>query len=492
MMNGQEKSDSGVVAAKPVNKGGEPSAERVEPRPETKGNVGQQSTHRAQDRARVTQALDRVRKAARLRKKAQFTALLHHINVDTLRTAFHALRRKAAPGVDGVTWQDYEADLEPRLRDLHERVHRGAYRPQPSRRTYIPKADGKQRPLAIAALEDKIVQGACVMVLNAIYEGDFCGFSYGFRPGRGPHDALDALCVAINQRKVNWIVDADIQNFFGSVNQEWLVRFLEHRVGDKRIIRLIQKWLRAGILEDGIVTVDDRGTGQGSVISPLLANIYLHYCFDLWAARWRRHEATGDMIVVRYADDLVVGFEKEGDARRFLDAMRTRFETFALTLHPEKTRLIEFGRFAAANREKRGVGKPETFKFLGFTFICGKTRKGKFLLKRETRRDRLRAKLEDMKEQLRRRRHQPIPEQGRWLRQVATGHFAYYAVPTNSRALVAFRHHVVNLWRRSLRRRSQRDGLTWDRIARLANDWLPKPRILHPWPSTRFAVTHPR
>jgi len=492
MMNGQEKSDFGVVAEKPANKGGEPSAERVEPRPETKGNVGQQRTHRAQDRARVTQALDRVRKAARLRKKAQFTALLHHINVDTLRTAFHALRRKAAPGVDGVTWQDYEADLEPRLRDLHERVHRGAYRPQPSRRTYIPKADGKQRPLAIAALEDKIVQGACVMVLNAIYEGDFCGFSYGFRPGRGPHDALDALCVAINQRKVNWIVDADIQNFFGSVSQEWLVRFLEHRVGDKRITRLIQKWLRAGILEDGIVTVDDRGTGQGSVISPLLANIYLHYVFDLWAARWRRCEATGDMVVVRYADDLVVGFEHEDDACRFLVAMRARFEEFMLSLHPDKTRLIEFGRFAATNRGKRGLGKPETFSFLGFTFICGKSRQGRFLLKRKTRRDRMRTKLEDIKVELQRRMHWPIPEQGEWLRQVVTGHFAYYAVPTNIRALTAFRLCVTNLWRRTLERRSQRRRLVWERTAKLSDAWLPIPRILHPWPDRRFAVNHPR
>ena len=492
MMNGQEKSDFGVVAEKPANNGGEPSAERAEPRPETKGNADQQSTHRAQDRARVTQALDRVRKAARLRKKAQFTALLHHINVDTLRTAFHALRRKAAPGVDGVTWQDYEADLEPRLRDLHERVHRGAYRPQPSRRTYIPKADGKQRPLAIAALEDKIVQGACVMVLNAIYEGDFCGFSYGFRPGRGPHDALDALCVAINQRKVNWIVDADIQNFFGSVSQEWLVRFLEHRVGDKRITRLIQKWLRAGILEDGIVTVDDRGTGQGSVISPLLANIYLHYVFDLWAARWRRCEATGDMVVVRYADDLVVGFEHEDDARRFLVAMRARFEEFMLSLHPDKTRLIEFGRFAATNRGKRGLGKPETFSFLGFTFICGKSRQGRFLLKRKTRRDRMRTKLEDIKVELQRRMHWPIPEQGEWLRQVVTGHFAYYAVPTNIRALTAFRLCVTNLWRRTLERRSQRRRLVWERTAKLSDAWLPIPRILHPWPDRRFAVNHPR
>ncbi|MGH9826680.1 MAG: reverse transcriptase domain-containing protein, partial [Blastocatellia bacterium] len=343
----REKSDSGIVAMKPTNKAGQPAAEPAERRLGTEGNAEQQSTLRTQGRERVTQALNRVRHAARQRRKEKFTALLHHITVDTLRVAFHALKRKAAPGADGVTWEDYEVDLEPRLADLHGRVQRGAYRPQPSRRTYIPKADGKQRPLAIAALEDKIIQGATVMVLNAIYEEEFLGFSYGFRPGRGPHDALDALTVGIAGRKVGWIVDADIQNCFGSVSQEWLARFMEHRIGDNRIIRLIQKWLRAGILEDGIVTVDDRGTGQGSVISPLLANIYLHYCFDLWAARWRRREATGDMIVVRYADDLVVGFEKENDARRFLDAVRTRFETFALLLHPEKTRLIEFGRSAA-------------------------------------------------------------------------------------------------------------------------------------------------
>jgi len=303
MMNGQEKSDSAIVAVKSPNKAGSPVAEAMEPRAGTKGNAEQQRMHRTQSRARMTQSLDRVRQAARLRKKERFTALFQHINVDALRTAFYALRRKAAPGVDGMTWRDYEADIELRLRDLHRRVHRGAYRPQPSRRTFIPKADGKQRPLAIAALEDKIVQGATVMVLNAIYEGDFCGFSYGFRPGRGPHDALDALSVAIDRRKVNWIVDADIQNFFGAVSQEWLVRFVEHRIGDKRIIRLIRKWLKAGILEDGVVTVSDRGTGQGAVISPLLANIYLHYVLDLWAERWRRREATGDMIIVRYADD---------------------------------------------------------------------------------------------------------------------------------------------------------------------------------------------
>jgi group II intron reverse transcriptase/maturase len=440
----------------------------------------------------VTQALHRVRQAARQTKKEQFTALLHHISLDTLRTAFYALKRKAAPGVDGVTWQDYEADLEPRLADLHGRVHRGAYRPQPSRRAYIQKADGSQRPLAIAALEDKIIQGATVMVLNAIYEGDFCGFSYGFRPGRGPHDALDALSVAITSRKVNWILDADIRNFFGAVSQDWLVRFLEHRLGDKRIIRLIQKWLKAGILEDGVVTVDDRGTGQGSVVSPLLANIYLHYCLDLWAERWRRREARGAMIIVRYADDLVVGFEHEDDACRFLDAMRARLKEFALSLHPDKTRLIEFGRFAAADRKRRGFGKPETFTFLGFTFICGQSRQGRFQLQRKTRRDRMRIKLQDIKVELRRRMHQPIPAQGSWLRQVVTGHLAYFAVPTNSRALSAFRHYVTDLWRRTLRRRSQRDGFTWDRMRTLADDWLPKPRILHPWPEKRFAVTHPR
>jgi len=491
-MNDPEKSDLGIVAVKPTNKAGRPVAEWAERRPGTKGNAGQQRMHRTQGRDRMSQSLDRVRKAARLRKKDRFTALFHHITVDALRTAFYALRRKAAAGMDGMRWQDYEAELEPRLEDLHNRVCRGAYRPQPSRRTYIPKADGSQRPLAIAALDDKIVQGATVMVLNAIYEGDFCGFSYGFRPGRGPHDALDALCVAIDHRKVSWIIDADIQNFFGAVSQEWLVRFLEHRIGDKRIIRLIQKWLKAGILEDGVVTVEDKGTGQGSVISPLLGNIYLHYVLDLWAKRWRQREATGDMIIVRYADDLVVGFEHEDDARRFLDAMRARLEEFMLSLHPDKTRVIEFGRRAAANRRKSGLGKPETFMFLGLTFICGKSRSGRFQLQRKTRGDRMRTKLRTIKEELRRRLHWPIPEQGKWLKQIVNGHFAYFAVPTNARALAAFRHHVEELWRRTLRRRSQKDGFTWGRTTQVADHWLPKPRILHPWPDVRFAVKHPR
>jgi RNA-directed DNA polymerase len=492
VMHGREKSDRAIVATKPANKAERSAAEPVERRAGAEGNAGQHSTHRTQCRASVSQALERIRQAARQRKEEKFTALMHHISTDLLCEAFHELKELAAPGVDGLTWKDYEADLERKLEELHARVQRGAYRAQPSRRVYIPKPDGRERPIAVAALEDKIVQRATAALLNAIYEEDFLGFSYGFRPGRGAHDALDALVVGIDSRKVSFILDADIRSFFDEVSQEWLIRFVEHRIGDKRIVRLIRKWLKAGILEDGVVAVSDKGTGQGSVISPLLANIYLHYALDLWAQRWRRREATGDMIMVRYADDLIVGFENEADARRFLEAMRERLGEFALSLHPDKTRLIEFGRFAAANRKRRGFGKPETFNFLGFTFICGKSRSGKFLIKRKTRRDRMRTKLQAIKQELRRRMHQPIPVQGKWLRQVVQGYFNYFAVPTNSRALAAFRFFVTELWQRSLQRRSQKDGMTWTRIARLTNDWLPKPRILHPWPQARFAVTHPR
>ena len=492
MMHGREKSDPEIVAMKPTNNAVPTAAELVERRAGTKGNADQQSTLRAQDRAGVSQALERIRQAARHNKKERFTALLHHVSPEMLRLAFHALKRDAAPGVDGVVWSDYEADLEPRLKELHDRVQRGAYRPQPSRRVYIPKADGRQRPLAIAAVEDKIVQGAVAMVLSAIYEVDFLGFSYGFRPERSQHDALDALVVGISSRKVNWILDADIRSFFDMVDQTWMIRFVEHRIGDRRITRLLQKWMKAGVLEDGVFQASERGTGQGSVISPLLANIYLHYAFDLRANRWRQREAAGNMIIVRYADDIVVGFEQEADARRFLGMMRTRLEEFALSLHPDKTRLIEFGRHAAAKRKGQGLDKPETFKFLGFTFICGKSRRGAFQLKRKTRRDRMRAKLLDIKEELRRRMHHPIPEQGKWLRQIIHGHLAYFAVPTNSRAVRAFRHAVADLWRRTLRRRSQKDGFTWERMEKLVNDWLPKPKILHPWPSVRFAVKHPR
>jgi len=477
---------------KPANKAERSAAELVERRAGTKGNAGQQSTDRTPSRATVTQALERIRRTAREKKKEEFTALLHHIAPELLEAEFFALKEHAAAGVDGVTWRDYGQNLRGNLEDLHARVHRGAYRPLPSRRVYIPKSDGQQRPLAIAALEDKIVQRATAAMLNAIYEEDFLGFSYGFRPGRSAHDAMDALVVAIERRKVNFILDADIRSFFDTVSQDWLIRFVEHRVGDKRIIRLIRKWLRAGVLEDGIVSVSEKGTAQGAVISPLLANIYLHYALDLWAERFRQRETTGDMIIVRYADDFIVGFEHEHDAQRFLDALRERLEEFALSLHPEKTRLIEFGRFAAENRKRHGLGKPETFNFLGFTFICGKSRRGKFQIKRKSRRDRLRAKLQAIKQELRRRMHQSIPVQGKWLRQVVRGYFNYHAVPTNSGAVGSFRDEVTRSWWRSLRRRSQRHALDWERMKQLADDWLPKPYILHPWPNQRFAVRYSR
>ncbi|MDR6434242.1 group II intron reverse transcriptase/maturase [Brucella pseudogrignonensis] len=374
MMHDHEESDFAIVAMKLANKTGLPVAEQGERRVGTERNADQHNTRRAQDRESVSHELDRIRQAARQRRNEKFTALFHHINPEMMRTAFYALRRNAAPGVDGQTWRTYEADLDQRIVELHDRVQRGAYRAQPSRRMHIPKPDGKQRPIAIAALEDKIVQRATAMVLNQIYEEEFLGFSYGFRPERGQHDALDAVFVGIDTRKVSYILDADIASFFDRVNQDWLIRFVEHRIGDKRIIRLIRKWLSVGVLENGVVQTSEQGTGQGSVISPLLANLYLYYVFDLWAERWRRREATGDMIIVRYADDIVVGFQYEADARRFRNMMRERLLEFSLQLNPDKTRLIRFGRFAALTREKKGLGKPETFNFLGFTHICGKDR----------------------------------------------------------------------------------------------------------------------
>jgi RNA-directed DNA polymerase len=492
MMHGGGRSDPGIVAVKLANNAEQSAAESAEPRTGTKGNADQQSTRQAQNWESVSQALARIRQAAKQRKKERFTSLLHHVSVDLLRLSFFALKKDAAPGVDGLAWRDYEANLEDNLEDLHDRVHRGAYRALPSRRQYIPKADGRQRPIAICALEDKIVQRAVAVVLNAIYEEDFLGFSYGFRPKRRQHDALDALIVGITTTKVNWILEVDIRSFFDEVNRDWLGRFLEHRIADPRILRLIQKWLKAGVLENGVVIDSEKGTGQGTVISPLLANVYLHYSLDLWAERWRRREATGDMIIVRYADDVVVGFEHENDARRFWDAMRERLRTFSLSLHPEKTRLIEFGRHAAANRKRRGLGKPETFDFLGFTFIAGKSLRGRFLLKRRSRRDRMKAKLKEVADELRQRMHQSIPEQGGWLKQVVTGYFVYHAVPTNSAALVTFRDEIIARWRWVLHRRSQKSALTWTRMKKLADDWLPRPRILHPWPNQRFAVKYPR
>ncbi len=491
-MNGRQKSESPIVAVKPANKVEQSIAELVEPRGGAEENAVQPDTYRTRSRVSVTQGLERVRQVAKTRKKERFTALLHHVDIALLRRSYFALERTAAAGVDGVTWQDYGENLEANLTDLHGRIHRGAYRPQPSRRSYIAKADGRQRPLGIASLEDKIVQRAVVEVLNAIYEEDFLGFSYGFRPGRRQHDALDALAAGITGAKVNWIVDADIRSFFDTVDQTWLIRFVEHRIGDKRIIRLIRKWLKAGVLEDGIVTVGEVGTPQGSVASPLLANIYLHYVFDLWVKRWRQREARGAMIICRYADDIVAGFQHQTDAKRFMVDLRERFEAFSLSLHPDKTRLIEFGRFAARDRKRRGLGRPETFTFLGFTHVCGQSRAGKFLLKRKSRRDRQASKLRDIKDGLKRRTHRSIEEQGAWLRAVVCGYFAYHAVPTNFSALTSFQWKVRWLWFRTLRSRSQKDRTTWQRFERHAARWLPRPQILHLWPQDRFAVKHPR
>jgi group II intron reverse transcriptase/maturase len=415
------------------------------------------------------------------------------LSVALLRDSFYALRRQASPGVDGVTWQEYETGLEDRIVDLHRRIHRGAYRAQPSRRVYIPKADGQQRPLGVAALEDKIVQQAVVTILNQIYEEDFKGFSYGFRPGRSPHQALDALCVAIQKRRVNWVLDADIRDFFGKLSHEWTLKFVEHRVVDRRILRLIQKWLKAGVSEDGQWSETKVGTPQGAVASPLLANIYLHYVFDLWVEAWRKKVATGTVVVVRYADDLVLGFENRADADRFLAEFRERLaKKFGLELHADKTRLIEFGRYAARNRQRRGEGKPETFTFLGFTHFCGQLTTGPFIVWRITAKKRMVAKLKAIKAELRFRKHHRTIEVGAWLRKVVLGYYQYHAVPGNTGPLRVFMCRVRWLWRGVLIRRSQRARVRWDRLNSLSDRWIPIPRVLHPYPDSRFAATHPR
>jgi group II intron reverse transcriptase/maturase len=429
-----------------------------------------------------------VREVARTDKDARFTALLHHVDVDRLRAAYRAIRPQAAPGVDGMTWAAYGQDLENNLQDLHRRLHAGSYRARPSRRSYIPKADGRLRPLGIAALEDKILQRAVVEVLNAVYETDFLGFSYGFRPGRNPHHALDALTVGMWRKKVNWVLDADIRDFFTNLDHGWLERFLEHRIADKRVLRLIRKWLSAGVIEDGNWSQTTEGAPQGASVSPLLANVYLHYVFDRWAEWWRRRHARGDVIIVRWADDFIVGFEQQDDARRFLADLRERLVKFGLELHPDKTRLIQFGRFAATNRRARGLGKPETFDFLGFTHICATMRDGRFWVRRITISKRMRAKLREVKDQLKVRRHQPIPDQGRWLASVVRGHRAYYAVPGNRAAVATFRTQVTKLWHEALERRSQRTRISWTRMDRLATRWLPPARVVHPFPEVRFLV----
>jgi group II intron reverse transcriptase/maturase len=427
-----------------------------------------------------------VRRIAQRDKEARFTALLHHVDIDRLRAAYFALGPKAAPGVDGVTWHEYGLGLEANLRDLHRRVCCGSYRAKPVRRAYIPKRDGRLRPLGVAALEDKLLQRAVVEVLNGIYEADFLGFSYGFRPGRSQHDALDALATGIKRRKVSWVLDADIRDYFTSLDWSWLERFLEHRIADRRVLRLIQKWLRAGVIENGEWSKTEQGTAQGASVSPLLANVYLHYVFDLWAHQWRKRSARGEMILTRFADDYIVGFEHRDDAERFLAELRDRFAKFGLELHPEKTRLIEFGRFAAERRARRGLGKPETIEFLGFTHICAKTRDGRFTLKRVTSKKRMRAKLSEVKAELMQRRHLPIPDQGRWLASVIRGHCNYYAVPSNSDAIIAFRTQATRHWHHALRRRSQRDRLDWEGMNHLATRWLPPARVQHPYPEKRF------
>jgi RNA-directed DNA polymerase len=485
-MHGRGKSDTSVVPAKQPNNAGSLAAEAVEEREVAKGNAAS-NTHPGRRAGRgAPSALDRVRQIAWEDKEARFTALLHHVDVDRLRAAYGALRPKAAPGVDGVTWEDYGRDLEANLHDLHARVHRGSYRAKPARRAYIPKRDGRLRPLGIAALEDKILQRAVVEVLNGIYEADFVGFSYGFRPGRRPHDALDALAAGIDRKKVNWVLDADIRDYFTSLDQSWLLRFLEHRIADKRVLRLIQKWLSAGVIEHGTWSESVQGTAQGASVSPLLANVYLHYVFDLWAQQWRRRRAHGDVIIVRFADDYIVGFERKRDAQRFLSDLRDRLAKFCLGLAAEKTRLIEFGRFAARDRRARGLGRPETFGFLGFTHICAKDRNGRFALMRITIAKRMQAKLREVKEELKRHRHLPIPVQGQWLASVVRGHFAYFAVPGNESAIWAFRGQVARHWYRALRRRSQRTRLNWERMDRLVARWLPPARPTHPWPDARF------
>jgi RNA-directed DNA polymerase len=486
-MHGGGESYSGVVPTKQPNKSEPPPAEAVEGRPLTKENTPEPNSHRTPCRESGRSGLERVREAAKKDGKLKFTALLHHVSIDLLRESYNSLKKKAAPGVDGVTWEEYGRNLESGLSDLHGRIHRRAYRARPSRRTWISKTDGRKRPLGIAALEDKVVQTAVGTVLNQIWEEDFLGFSYGFRPGRGQQDALDALSVGIVRKKVNWILDLDIRSFFDKLQHDWLVRFVEHRIGDKRVVRLIQKWLKAGVVEDGRWFQTEEGSPQGSVISPILANLYLHHVLDLWAKAWRKKQARGEMIIVRYADDGVLGFERREDAELFLEQLRERLRKFGLELHPEKTRLIEFGRYAAERREKREEKKPETFNFLGFTHICGTNHKtGKFTVLRKTIGKRMAAKLTELRAKLRQRMHASPKETGKWLGQVVRGYFQYHAIPGNWDRLKAYRNDVLRMWFQTLRRRSQRSRLSWDRFQEGLGSLLPPVQILQPYPAVRF------
>jgi RNA-directed DNA polymerase len=488
-MNEGGKSDGPVVPANLLNKAVGAVAEVGEERGPVKGNTDSKTHAGRSAGVGASSALDRVREVAVEGKGVRFTALLHHVNVARLRVAYWAIRPKAAAGVDGVTWAEYGRGLEERLQDLQVRVQAGRYRAKPSRRVYIPKADGGSRPLGIASLEDKIVQRAVVEVLNAIYEVDFRGFSYGFRPGRGPHDALDAVSVGLSARRVNWVLDADIREFFTRLDHVWLREFLRHRIADERLLRLIGKWLSVGVVEDGTWTESEAGSPQGASVSPLLANVYLHYVFDLWADWWRRTQASGDVVIVRFADDIIVGFEHEQEARAFLDGLRGRLAKFGLELHPDKTRLIEFGRHADWKRRRRGQGKPETFDFLGFTHLCARSRRGRFWVKRITIAKRMRAKLRQVKTDLMRRRHDPVLDQARWLRAVVAGHTGFYGVPGNYDAVNEFRTQVTRHWYRALRRRSQKTRLTWARMNLIAKRWLPPATICHPFPNQRLIVS---
>ena len=488
-MNGPGKSDRPIVPQKPANKvGGQPSAaEPVEGRGLAKGNRLQQNGHRTQGRDRLSSALERIRQAARRDKGLKFTALWHHVyDVERLRAAYFALKRDAAAGIDGETWQSYGQDLAGNLRNLSDRLRRGAYRAKPVRRVYIPKPDGRQRPLGVPVLEDKLVQRATAEVLQAVYETDFKGFSYGFRPGRGAHHALDALAVGSAWKKVNWVLDADIRAFFDTLDHGWMVQFIEHRIADRRVVRQIQKWLHAGVLEEGRHLEPESGTPQGGSLSPLLANSYLHYVFDLWADQWRHRQAQGDVIIVRYADDCVVGFQHHSEAERFLADLRERFRRFGLELHADKTRVLEFGRFAAERRKRQGLRKPETFNFLGFTHSCARNSRGWFLVLRRTQARRLAAKLKALYQELRRRMHWSVADVGAWLRRVLQGHYQYYGVPYNFSALKSFHFAVTRLWRRVLLRRSQKTRLKWERMTRLVRRYLPAPRITQPYPERRL------
>ena len=490
-MNDCGKSDRPVVLEKSLNKPDNVGAERMEGRGMPKENKRQQNMLRTQCRESVLSKLQLIHQKAKMDKEMRFTALMHHIyHIDMLRFSYLELKRNAAPGVDKETWLSYGMNLENNLQDLSERLKRGQYKAKPVRRVYIPKADGKQRPLGVTALEDKIVQRATVAVMNTIYEADFVGFSYGFRPKRSPHQALDALYVGIESKKVSYVFDADIRDFFNNIDRKWLVKFIEHRIADKRVVRLIQKWLNAGILERGEVIYSDHGTVQGSSASPLLANVFLHYVYDLWVQQWRKRQARGDVIVVRFADDTVVGFQYKSDAQKFQRELKERLLKFGLELHPEKTRLIEFGRFATKNRETRKEGKPETFTFLGFTHICGKTRKdGKFAIWRHTIKKRIRAKVREIKDELKKRMHDSIQEIGQWLKSVVTGHYRYFGVPGNSKAMDYFRYLLSQRWLHSLRRRGQKGLVTWKEMSKWINRWLPLSKICHKYPNKRLGVT---